>query len=93
MAKNTNLGIAANNTNTSNNRENALPAGYINLSIPDRDGNPKKVGAIRLYENNNLQKKVVDALSNPDDPEALERLKQKVILTFNASGGDPDVEI
>lgn len=70
------------NSNSSNNNGNAewKASAFVNVYLPRKDGTRMKLGFIALKGDHQEQKHVLDTLRG--DPEAIERLKSKIVLEF-----------
>lgn len=53
---------------------------FVNIYLPRKDGTRMKLGFIALKGDHVEQKRVLDTLRA--DPEAIERLKSKIVLEF-----------
>jgi len=60
--------------------------GFINIYLPTKNGEPKKIGTIYLHENKPLEKQLLDRLK-VDEEAVLEALQAKIELRFNVAGG------
>ena len=72
---------AANGNNNDNNR----PAAYLNVYLPKRGGKRAKLGAFKMYADNKTDSQIIEHLQNaPDLEEAIEQIKGRLQLEFNA---------
>lgn len=71
-----------NSGNNSNSQGNAdwKASAFVNVYLPRKDGTRMKLGFIALKGDHQEQKRVLDTLRG--DPEAIERLKSKIVLEF-----------
>lgn len=70
--------------NTRNNQSNGntdwKADAFINIFLPRKDGSRMKLGFIALKGDHKEQAKIIELLRK--DPEALERLRSKLVLEF-----------
>ena len=69
-------------SNTRNNNSNTdwKADAFVNIFLPRKDGSRMKLGFIALKGDHQEQAKIIDLLRK--DPEALERLRSKLVLEF-----------
>lgn len=79
-----------NNSNSQGNSEWKASA-FVNVYLPRKDGTRMKLGFIALKGDHVEQKRVLDTLRA--DPEAIERLKSKIVLEFkDLEGASADLD-
>lgn len=65
---------------------------FINIYMPTRDGGQTKLGALTLTADKNVQKQILDFITDGGD-EALASLKERLILDFKLANGGNGVEL
>ena len=87
-------------TNVSNFPRSEAPAqndrwkvdAFVNLYFPTRDGSRVKLGAISLSVDKPTQKQLLDFIADGGD-EALEQLKDRLIMDFKRADGQNGTEL
>lgn len=74
-------------------RENWRSDAFINIYMPTRDGQRRKLGAIGLKADKPLDKQVLNYIADGDEEKALEAIKERMQLTFARADGNNGTEL